>query len=83
MQGLAVFSVFFTIFLVSSLVIPSPLFPGNFICYLVRIDEANHFFIVSAFINGLFYGSISWLISILSFRLVRKSLSNSKIENEK
>jgi hypothetical protein len=83
MQGLAIFSVFFTIFLVSSLVIPSPLFPGNFICYLAKIDEANFLFLVSAFTNGIFYGSISWLISILSFRLVRKSLSKNKLGSEK
>ncbi len=82
MQGLALFVVFFSIFLVSSLLIPSPLFPGNFLCLLVGIDEVNHALFVSALTNGIFYGFFSWLISNLSFKLVKKSISKNKLSNQ-
>lgn len=84
MRGLTVFMVFCAIFLASSLVILSPLFPGNVICFLLGISNSNHIALLSAIVNGVFYGFIVWAVFTLSFKWVEKSLSKNKIvENQK
>ena len=79
MRGLAVFIVFCAIFLVSSLLILSPLFPGNMVCFMLRISDSNHIALLSAFVNGVFYGFIVWIVFSLSFKWVEKSLYKSKV----
>jgi membrane protein DedA with SNARE-associated domain len=84
MRGLAVFIVFCVIFLTSSLVILSPLFPGNIVCFLLGISNSSHISVLSAIVNGVFYGSIVWIVFTLSFKWVEKSLSKNKIvKNQK
>jgi len=74
MRGLAVFVVFFAIFLASSLAIPSPLFPGNFVCSFFGISDLSYISLVNAVVNGIFYGFIAWIVFSLSFRWVERSL---------
>jgi len=83
MRGLVVFGVFFTIFLMSSLAIPSPLFPGTTICFLFEISESGHVSLVSAFVNGVFYGLIVWIVFSISFRWVERTSSKNKLVKKK
>jgi len=83
MRGLAVFAVFFAIFLVSSLVISSPLFLGNAICFLFGISGLSYVSLVNAVVNGFFYGFIVWVVFSLSFRWIERSLSKDELVKEK
>jgi hypothetical protein len=82
MKGLAVFAVFFAIFLVSSLAISSPLFPGNVICFLFGISGLSYGFLVNAVVNGVFYGFIVWVVFSVSFRWIERSLSKDELVKE-
>ncbi|MEM1563190.1 MAG: hypothetical protein QW161_00760 [Candidatus Bathyarchaeia archaeon] len=63
-KGISILIVFFLMFLAASLLIPSPMFPGNFICTLMgEIGEEYQRF-VSAIFNGIFYGTILWLVFV-------------------
>ncbi|MEM3641155.1 MAG: hypothetical protein QXH37_04475 [Candidatus Bathyarchaeia archaeon] len=64
MRGVIILITFFLIFLLASLLIPSPMFPGNIICALIggAIDEYAEY--LSAVFNGVFYGAILWLVFI-------------------
>jgi uncharacterized BrkB/YihY/UPF0761 family membrane protein len=79
MRGLAVFLAFFAIFLVSSLVISSPLFPGNVVCFLFKISGVTSVSVLSAVVNGVFYGFIVWVVFVLSFRWVERAFSKDKL----
>lgn len=68
MRGLAVFGAFFFIFLVSSLVIPSPLFPGSVVC--LAFGVGGIFWVVCALVNGLVYGFVVWVVYFVVFRWV-------------
>lgn len=73
MRGIPILIVFFMIFLAASLIIPSPMFPGNVICALMggRIGEYSNY--LSAVFNGVFYGAILWLVfTVISRRLERE-----------
>lgn len=72
MKGAPILVVFFLMFLVASLLIPSPIFPGNFICTLVGeiSDEYQKF--VSAVFNGIFYGVTLWLAFVAISRKFEK-----------
>ena len=83
MRGLAVFVVFFAIFLVSSLAISSPLFPGNVVCFLFEISDWSYVSLVNAVVNGVFYGFIVWVVFSLSFRWMERSLSKDELVKEK
>ena len=77
MRGLVVFVVFFAIFSVSSFLISSPLFPGNVVCFLFNVSDMNALLLGVA-VNGVFYGSVAWVVFVLSFRWVERSLSKNK-----
>jgi uncharacterized BrkB/YihY/UPF0761 family membrane protein len=79
MRGLAIFVVFFAIFAVSSLLIPSPVFPGNLICFLLGISEWSQLSLLSAIVNGIFYGICIWIVFKLSFRWVERAPSKDKL----
>lgn len=83
MRGLAVFVVFFAIFFVSSLMISSLFFPGNVVCFLFVIPDLSYVSLVSAVVNGFFYGFIVWVVFNLSFRWVERSLSKNEVVKEK
>jgi len=62
MKGIAILVAFFSLFTVASLLIPSPLFPGNFFCSLIGEAVRGYVNLLSAIFNGVFYGVILWLI---------------------
>lgn len=79
-RGLVVFFVFFVIFLVSSFIIPHPLFPGSFVCLVFGISSNISF--ISAGVNGLFYGFVVWVVFRLGFRWV-EGLGSGSSERKK
>jgi hypothetical protein len=64
MKGIIILLTFFSLFMVASLLIPSPMFPGNLFCTLIGGAIMDYVKILSAVFNGLFYGIILWLIFI-------------------
>lgn len=74
MKGAIILFVFFVLFTSASLLIPSPLFPGNMFCALVGESISQYAQYLSAFFNGIFYGGILWLI----FLSVGKKLGAEK-----
>ncbi|MDW8040160.1 MAG: hypothetical protein RMJ03_01885 [Nitrososphaerota archaeon] len=56
--------VFFIIFLVASLLIPAPMFPGNILCNLIGNFTAEYREWLSAVFNAVFYGVILWLVFV-------------------
>ena len=78
MRGLAVFTVFLVIFLVSSLAVALPLFPGNAVCMIFAISDPVYFSLVNALVNSVFYGFIAWIIFSLSFRWIERAQSKNK-----
>jgi hypothetical protein len=73
-KGAIILLVFFLLFTSASLLIPSPLFPGNVFCALIGENVSQYAGYLSAFFNGLFYGGILWLI----FLSVGKKLGAEK-----
>ena len=71
MRGLMII-VFFAIFALASLLIPTPMFPGSWFCAAIGQGIQGYVSILSAVFNGFFYGSILWLIFIgLSRKLAK------------
>lgn len=64
MKGIPILIVFFSIFLVASLLIPFPMFPGNVICTLIGKVKEEYTEILSALFNGAFYGVVLWLVFV-------------------
>jgi hypothetical protein len=70
MRAAIILMVFFLMFTVASLLIPSPMFPGNFFCTITgqAVEEYSNY--LCAVFNGLFYGVIIWVVfAVLSRRL--------------
>jgi hypothetical protein len=55
---------FFSLFAVASLLIPVPLFPGSWFCAVIGQSVQDYVGVLSAVFNGLFYGTILWLVFI-------------------
>jgi hypothetical protein len=73
MRGAIILISFLLLFMSASLLIPSPMFPGNFFCALIggSIGEYSRF--LSAVFNGVFYGVILWLVfAVISGRLEKE-----------
>jgi hypothetical protein len=68
MKGLAILVAFFLLFTSASLLIPSPMFPGNFFCALIGENASEYSEYLSAVFNGVFYGVILWLVFVLISR---------------
>ncbi|TRO46699.1 hypothetical protein E2P60_04705 [Candidatus Bathyarchaeota archaeon] len=64
---------FFSIFAVASLLIPTPIFPGSWFCAAIGSGIQEYVIFFSAVFNGLFYGSILWLIFICLSRKLTES----------
>jgi len=76
MKGTILF-VFFILFTAASLMIPSPMFPGNVLCALVGASVASvvqYETFLSAFFNGVLYSVALWLI----FMAVSRRLTQEK-----
>ena len=73
MKGAIILLVFFGLFLVASLLIPSPMFPGNVLCKLVGGVVFENIRYFSALFNGIVYGGTLWLLFAgLSRRLTQE-----------
>jgi len=68
MRGTIILLVFFSIFTFASLLIPLPMFPGNFLCTLIGEAISEYSKYLSAVFNGVFYGIILWLVFFLLSR---------------
>jgi hypothetical protein len=64
MRGIPILIVFFAMITVASLLVPLPMFPGNALCDLIGSGVSTYAVYLSAVVNGLFYGVISWLIFV-------------------
>jgi len=64
MRGTLILIVFFLLFTSASLLIPSPMFPGNAFCMLIGEATSQHVEYLSAFFNGVFYALILWLVFV-------------------
>ncbi|MEM4704426.1 MAG: hypothetical protein QXJ02_05085 [Candidatus Bathyarchaeia archaeon] len=65
MKGKIILLVFFMMFTVASLLIPSPLFPGNFLCFMLGLSVSSFYGFLSAVINGVVYGLILWTVFVV------------------
>ncbi|MGC8939463.1 MAG: hypothetical protein ACP5KU_03055 [Candidatus Bathyarchaeia archaeon] len=68
MRGTAILLAFFLLFTLASLLIPSPMFPGNFFCTLIGDAVSQYIVYLSAIFNGIFYGTIMWLVFLIVSR---------------
>lgn len=74
MRGAVILIAFFVLFTSASLLIPSPMFPGNFFCALIGEAVSGCSEYLSAIFNGVFYGVILWLV----FIFISKRLEEEK-----
>ncbi len=66
-------AVFFSLFALASLLIPSLMFPGNVLCVLIDGEIAEYSRYLSALFNGIFYGTILWATFVaISRKLAEK-----------
>jgi len=68
MRGMPILIAFFLLFTLASLLIPSPMFPGNFFCTLIGGVTSDYSEYLSAIFNGVFYGVILWLVFVVISR---------------
>jgi hypothetical protein len=68
MRGVLILTVFFLLFTFASLLIPTPMFPGNFFCTLIGESVVEYAEYLSAVFNGVFYGVILWLVFVVVAR---------------
>jgi hypothetical protein len=73
-RGALILIVFFSMFTAASLLIPSPMFPGNMLCTLIGAITSEYANFLSAVFNGVFYGVILWL----AFVNISKRLEGEK-----
>ena len=64
MKGLYILLAFFSLIAAASLLIPVPMFPGNWFCSLLGDVALNYVNVLSAVFNGAFYGVILWLMFV-------------------
>ena len=62
--------------MVASLLIPAPMFPGNVFCKLIGISAVEYSLFLSVVFNGVFYGSILWLVFVV---ISRRFEENSRV----
>jgi hypothetical protein len=65
MKAPLILGVFFLMFTLASLLIPSPMFPGNFFCMLIGEAVSRYIEYLSAVFNGAFYGVALWLVFVV------------------
>jgi hypothetical protein len=64
LRGAIILIVFFGLFTAASLLIPTPMFPGNVLVNLIGGELSRYPAYASAFFNGVLYGVVLWLIFI-------------------
>jgi len=69
MRGGAIFLVFLALFTAASYAVPVPLFPGNLVPSLGFVSVPSPYApFFSAFVNGVVYGFVVWLVFVLVSR---------------
>ena len=71
MRAGAIFVAFFLLFTCASIAVPIPMFPGNMVQTWLDVPYVN------AFVNGLTYGFITWIVFFFVNRKIEKSLSTN------
>lgn len=73
MKGTIILLVFFVLFTGASLLIPSPMFPGNVLCALMGGTAVMYSSYLSALFNGVLYSFALWIVFVsISRRLERE-----------
>lgn len=67
-MGILILMVFLLTFTIATILVPIPLFPGNFLCSLIGIPSSESTKYLGAIINGAFYGLIAWFVFIFITR---------------
>jgi hypothetical protein len=62
MKALNILLAFFVLFATAAILIPAPMFPGNWFCALLGEGIVEYVRVLSAIFNGAFYGLILWLV---------------------
>ncbi len=86
MRGGAIFFVFFIFFTLATLAVPIPLFPGNIVRSLFNslgIPFSAYAGLLDSVANGLFYGFIIWIVSVLVSRELEEPEIAIRQEKEK
>ena len=64
MRGTPILIIFFLMFTVATLLVPCPMFPGNFLSHSIGAVVSEYDGYLSAVFNGVFYAIIVWLIFV-------------------
>ena len=68
MRGKLILLVFFSMFTVASLLIPSPMFPGSLLLASVGGASPVYAQYISAVLNGVVYGVVLWTVFVVLSR---------------
>jgi len=71
MRAGAIFVAFFLLFTCASIAVPVPMFPGSVVQMWLDLPYIN------AFVNGLTYGFITWIVFFFVNRKIEKSMSTN------
>jgi hypothetical protein len=72
MRGVPILAAFFLLFTIASLLIPSPLFPGSFLCLSIGSAVKEYTVYLSALFNGVIYGVVLWITFVVLSRRLEK-----------
>ena len=68
MRGSPIFFSFFILFMLASLAVPVPLFPGNMVPTWLGVSTSNYASLFSALVNGGTYGFLVWAVFVVATR---------------
>lgn len=83
MKASPVFVVFFVFFTLATVLAPVPMFPGNMIYTWFGLTSAPYAFLASAFMNGIIYGLVAWIVYVLAWKKIEKSVTEEFPDDEK
>jgi len=83
MKASPVFVVFFVFFTLATVLAPVPMFPGNMIYTWFGISSASYAFLASALMNGIIYGLVAWIVYVLAWKKIEKSVTEEFPDEEK
>lgn len=74
MRGAPILVIFFLLFTIAALLVPCPMFPGNFFCITIGPVISGYTEYLSAVFNGVFYGVVVWIV----FAAISRRLDQEK-----
>ncbi len=75
--------VFFVFFTLATVLAPVPMFPGNMISTWFGLTSAPYAFLASALMNGIIYGLVAWIVYVLAWKKIEKSVTEEFPDDEK